>query len=513
MTRSSGLTWAGIVALSVAATTISTAQSIQPRMGEPVEGLGPVDEARFRAGRDEFGRTLVGDDGLGPIFNDSSCSTCHARPRPGGAGSKKVTRFGKAAIGGNAFDPLASLGGSLLQSQTLSPGCQEIVPREADVTTERITTPVFGAGLVEAIPDADIAARETTPPPGVSGRVHHVLPLEAPGVPRVGRFGWKAQVATLLTFSADASLNEMGLTSRFLAAENAPNGDETALALCDTVPDPEDGSDGDGLDRIDRQTAFQRFLGAPPQTPRTGMRGEATFARIGCAECHVTTPYVTGPGPEPALAGRTLKPYSDFLLHDMGALGDGIVQGEAGETELRTTPLWGLRVRAEEALLHDGRATGGTPAENLRVAIAAHAGEAAASATRFGRLRLAAQRNLVDFLLSLGRAEFDYEGDHDVDALDWTLLRLDGRFTGPGASFSADDPGAVADFDADGDFDLVDVAVMQRAATGDLLGTDERARQALGEWAERAAAAGRPLFAHEWGAARVVARRRDSRGH
>jgi Di-haem oxidoreductase, putative peroxidase len=502
MTASRSLTSAGILALWAVAAPLSTAQSIQPRMGEPLEGLGAAEQARFLAGRDEFGRTLVGDEGLGPTFNDSSCSTCHARPRPGGFGSKRVTRFGKAAIDGTPFDPLASLGGSLLQSQTLSPKCQEVVPREADVTAHRLTTPVFGAGLVEAIPDADIAVRATSPPAGVSGRVHLVVPFEAPLLPRVGRFGWKAQVATLLTFSADASLNEMGLTNRFLGAENAPNGDESALALCDTVADPEDGPDSDGLDRIDRQTDFQRFLAAPPQTPRTGMRGEATFAAIGCAHCHVTAPYATGPGPEPALAGRTLKPYSDFLLHDVGALGDGIVQGDAAETELRTPPLWGLRARAVDELLHDGRATGGTPAENLYIAIAAHGGEAAASAARFESLKLSSRRDLVDFLLSLGRAEFDYEGDNDVDSLDWTLLRLDGRFTGPGVFFTADDPGAIADFDADGDFDLVDVATMQRAATGDLLG-GERERQARAERAENAAAAGRSLFQREWGAARV----------
>ncbi len=509
--RPTALEGRGLAPWAVAA-PISTPQSIQPRMGEPLEGLGDAERARFLAGRVEFRRTLLGDEGLGPIFNDSSCATCHAQPRPGGFGTKRVTRFGRAASGGAPFDPLESRGGSLLQSQTLSTKCAEVVPPEADVTAQRLTTPVFGAGLVEAIADADIAVRATSPPPGVSGRVHAVVPLEAPGAPRVGRFGWKAQAATLLTFSADASLNEMGLTNRFLGAENAPNGDESVLALCDTVADPEDGPDGDGLDRIDRQTDFQRFLAAPPQTPRAGMRGETTFAAIGCAHCHVATPYVAGPGPELALAGRTLKPYSDFLLHDVGALGDGIAQGDAAETELRTAPLWGLRVRAVDELLHDGRATGGSPANNVRAAIAAHEGEAAASAARFAELRLANQGNLVDFLLSLGRAEFDYEGDNDVDALDWTLLRLDGRFTGPGAFFTADDPGAVADFDADGDFDLVDVATMQRAATGELLGTEDREQQRRVERAEAAAARGRPVFQRQWGAARVDTRRRGPNG-
>jgi hypothetical protein len=196
----------------------------------------------------------------------------------------------------------------------------------------------------------------------------------------------------------------------------------------------------------------------------------------------------------------------------MGSLGDGIAQGDAVETELRTAPLWGLRARAVDELLHDGRATGGTPASNVSAAIAAHDGEATASAARFAGLRLANQRYLVDFLLSLGRAEFDYEGDNDVDALDWTLLRLDGRFTGPGPHFTADEPGAVADFDADGDFDLVDVAAMQRAATGELLGTEDREQRRRVERAEAAASRGRPVFQREWGAARVAERRRGPNG-
>ncbi len=501
---------AGFPALSAGPGPIPPAPVIQPRMGEPLAGLSAEELVRFLAGRDEFGRTLPSDEGLGPIFNDTSCSTCHSRPRPGGFGSKRVTRFGRAAVGSTPFDPLAALGGSLLQSQALAARCQEVVPPQADVTAERLTTPVFGAGLVEAIPDADIAARAASPPEGVSGRVHHVEPFEAPGVLRVGRFGWKAQVATLLTFSADASLNEMGLTNRFLTVENAPNGDEALLATCDGVADPEDGPDADGLDRIDRQTSFQRFLAPPPQTPRLGMRGEALFERIGCARCHASAPYVTGATPEPGLAGRSLKPYSDFLLHDMGGLGDGIVQGEATEAEQRTPPLWGLRVRAEEALLHDGRATGGTAAENLRAAILAHEGEGAPSVKEFGRLRLANRQRLLDFLLSLGRAEFDYEGDNDVDDLDWVFLRLDGRFTGPGPFFTPDDPGAIADFDADGDFDLVDVATLQRAATGDLLGSNKAERRAR---VKRAVARGRPVFDREWGAARVGAPRTGSSEH
>jgi hypothetical protein len=481
------------------------AQPIQPRMGDPVPGLGAAELNLFQLGRNEFGQTLTAVQGLGPIMNDHSCASCHSRPRVGGFSAKRVTRFGKAAVPPTPFDPLESLGGSLLQAEAISVPCQEVVPPQANVTAQRLTTPVFGAGLVEAIVDGDIQARETSPPPGVSGRAHLVTPLEGPPGLRVGRFGWKAQVATLLTFSADASLNELGLTNRFLTAENAPNGNGTVLALCDSVPDPEDGPDGFGFHRIDRQRDFQRFLAAPPQTPRAGMRGETAFIGVGCAGCHVATPYVTGPSPVPALAGQSIKPYSDFLLHDVGALGDGIVQGQASESELRTPALWGLRVRAEEALLHDGSATGGTPAENVRAAILAHDGEAAAARDRFTTLRPLNQQRLIDFALSLGRAEFDYEGDHDVDAIDFVFLRLDGRFTGPGSFHTPDDPGAVADFDQDGDFDLEDYAAMQRAATGDESGSLEAERIDDAEKVRRAElrALDRPLWDPAWGAARV----------
>src|SRR5690606_1583781 len=160
---------------------------------------------------------------------------------------------------------------------------------------------------------------------------------DEPGAPlRAGRFGWKAQVATVLTFSADAAQNEMGLSNRFLPFDNAPNGDLDLLALCDTVPEPEDGPDEEGLHFIDRITDFQRYIAPPPQTPKSGMTGEAIFISIGCAKCHIPEWTTRNDGDlEDAIRGKTIKPYSDFLLHDMGELGDGIVQGDAMELEMR----------------------------------------------------------------------------------------------------------------------------------------------------------------------------------
>jgi CxxC motif-containing protein (DUF1111 family) len=451
-----------------------TAQEIQPRMGEPVPGLSAPQQARFDAGKLAFEHVFDTPGGLGPIMNDESCAACHSIPGTGGSGAKVVTRFGKA---GPPFDPLERLGGSLLQREAITPECLEFVPPIADVVINRITPSAFGAGLVEAIRPQDITRRQTFPPPGVSGKAHRVHALEDPPEARrkVGRFGWKAQVATLLSFSGDASVNELGFTNRLIPVENAPNGNQHLLKLCDSVPDPEDGPDPEGFDQIDRQTDFQKFLAQPPQTPRSGMPGESLFVSTGCASCHVAEPFVTATNAEPPLNAKTIKPYSDFLLHDMGSLGDGVVQGDATENEFRTPSLWGLRARAKIALLHDGRVTAGTLDENVKNAIAAHDGEGLAAANNFAQLPTTDKDKVVRFLLSLGRAEFDEEGDDDVDDFDWFFLENMGAFTGPGSFFGPDDPQAVADFDQDGDFDLVDFTVMQRAMTGALVSAQERA--------------------------------------
>lgn len=452
----------------------AAAQEIQPRMGEPLPGLTAAQQARFDAGKLAFEHVFDAPGGLGPIMNDESCAACHSAPVVGGSGAKVVTRFGNS---GPPFDPLEELGGSLLQREAIQPECLEFVPPEANVEINRITPSAFGAGLVEAIKPQDITKRETFPPPGVSGRAHRVHALEDPLTARrkVGRFGWKAQVATLLSFSGDASVNELGFTNRLIPVENAPNGNQKLLKLCDDVPDPEDGPDPEGFHQIDRQTDFQKFLAQPPQTPRSGMQGEPLFTSIGCASCHVATSYLTATNAEPPLNGKTIRPFSDFLLHNMGSLADGIVQGDAKEDEFRTPSLWGLHARAKIALLHDGRITAGTMEENVANAILAHDGEGLAAANAFAALSTADKDRVVRFLLSLGRAEFDQEGDDDVDDFDWFFFENTGAFTGPGSFFGPDDPQAVADFDQDGDFDLVDFTVMQRAMTGQLISAQERA--------------------------------------
>ena len=455
------------VALLTAAADTAFAQDLQPRMGSPLPGLTASELDRFTAGRDIFNLTFADPAGGGPIFNDTSCGGCHAQPDAGGGGSINVTRFGK--IDQNGFDPLANLGGSLLQRSSINtPTCDEVIPPEANVTAERMTPPCFGFGLLEGIADADIVFYEQNPPAGISGKVHWVEPLETPGGQlRAGRFGWKAQVATVLSFSGDALNNEMGVTNKLLPSEQIPNGDPLLLAQCDSVADPEDAPDGQGFDAVDRMTDFQRFLAAPPQMPRSGMTGAAIFDNIGCADCHVSTPYVTVAATEAALSNKTIQPYSDFLLHDIGT-GDGIVQGAAEGSEFRTMPLWGLTARAELALLHDGSITGATREQNVDAAILAHENEAAAAKNAYLALSNTDVDHLINFLLSLGQMEFDAESDHDIDEFDWFFAEA--QFTGPTpvTPITADDDAAIHDFDADGDFDLRDVGVFQRAFTGNL---------------------------------------------
>ncbi|MEM7309067.1 MAG: di-heme oxidoredictase family protein [Planctomycetota bacterium] len=442
----------------------------QLRMGEPLRGLSPAQTTAFLNGRTEFDTVLTIADGLGPIFNDSSCSQCHSSPDIGGFSTTFVTRFGKAAVGGSPFDPLDSQGGSLLQEDGIGGPCIEIVPAEADVVVSRTTPHIFGSGLLEAIVDQDIIDLENTPPHGsVSGFAHMVAPIEG-GPMRPGRMGWKGGVATLFTFSADASLNEMGLTSPFFPNENAPNGDASLLgppSNCDTVADPEDPT----LDRINRQTDFQLFLAPPPQTPKSGMLGESLFNAVGCNACHVES-FTTAGHSEGVLNGHVIRPYSDFLLHDMGldalsggdGCGDGIVEGMATEQEMLTRALWGLGQRG--GFLHDGRATGGTFADNIDAAVQDHGGEAAFSRTAYNALTPTEKGQLHDFLASLGRAEFDEDNNNTVDVFDWFFLSSD--FTGPTPTtpILPDDHGAVADVDQDADFDMVDFLVMQRAFTG-----------------------------------------------
>lgn len=367
------------------------------QLGGPVAGLDAARRAEFADGFNVFRQRENAESGLGPVFNDASCIACHGAPAPGGGSRRAVTLFGRVDAAG-AFDPLVHLGGPLLQDRALRPSLRERVPTEANVTARRVTTPLFGAGLIEAIPDAALRTLAATPgkPDGIRGRVSLVRDL-ATGDERVGRFGWKAQHATLVAFSADAFAHELGVTNRFFRADNAPNGDLSRLDSADRVLDPEDDADpASGRADLDRAASYMRLLAAPTRnassTTPEARAGQALFTSLACAACH-TPELRTGPSGIAALANKPVPLYSDLLLHDMGALGDGIAQGSAGPREMRTAPLWGLGRRG--VYLHDGRA--GT----IDAAIRAHAGEAAPARALYVALPATRREQLLAFLRSL----------------------------------------------------------------------------------------------------------------
>lgn len=378
--------------LSVGLLSVSlgrAAAAASTNFGDPLPELTAAQQQAFEDGREEFLAVETVEEGLGPVFNAASCAACHHSPAIGGDSTVVETRFG--TYDHKQFDPLLSGGGSLIQTDGIGPvgDCVfvgETLPPEATVVARRKTTPLFGLGLIEAIPDDALHELAAQQPEAIKGTVHQVKDVGQPTRP--GRFGHKAQAATLLQFSGDAYLNEMGITSSNFAQENCPNGD-CSLLRCDPVPDPED--DGSGVTAF---ADFMRLLAPPPRgaiTPE-GQAGEQVFQRIGCAGCHVPT-WTTGGSSIAAINGVTFHPYSDFLLHDMGGLGDGIEQGQARGTEMRTMPLWGLRVR--ETFLHDGRT------HSLAEAIQAHAGQGQAASDAFGQLSGPEVQQLLEFLQSL----------------------------------------------------------------------------------------------------------------
>lgn len=445
---------AGASALAASLAGAAVEGQLQPLPGDPLPGLTAEERARFDEGRAAFGELLTPARGLGPAFNEFSCALCHREPAAGGSSERRQLLFGRS---GTPFDPLAEWGGPRLHEQATEPGALEYVPSASDVQGFRATPPLFGLGLVERIPDAELEALSARTEPN-AGRVHRVLPREG-GLERAGRYGWKAHAATLASFTAEALRNELGVTNALIPDELAPNGSARVLAACDRVPDPEDdGRDGSGRSRLERLADFQRFLAPPPQTPRAGMAGERVFAALGCAECHHPA-FTTPAGGSAALSGVTFRPYSDFLLHDMGSFSDGIPEGAAGPHAMRTAPLWGLALR--RFLGHDAESTGATAAERAVAAVLRHDGEGATARDAFEALGAADRVALLRFLGSLGRAEFDFDGDGKVGPEDAAEARR--WLERPPARVGPDDRAAIADADADGDLDAADAEALELA--------------------------------------------------
>jgi CxxC motif-containing protein (DUF1111 family) len=364
--------------------------------GAPLAGLTAAEQAAFDAGRGAFNRDATPATGLGPVFNDDSCRACHSGPAPGGGSNRNVTRFGRRVNG--AYDAMTSLGGSLIQSRAVGGGrnggthnfVPETVPPSATLVVQRRTTPLFGLGLVDATPDATfvaLAAAQAARGDGVVGRVNLADNLRA-GMKTVGRFGWKAQVPTLVQFSGDALVNEMGITTPDFPDENCPQGNCAELAF-----NPAPGIN-DGGNTVTTLNNFMQMLAAPARGPQTAdtADGEQIFNSLGCGSCHVAT-LTTGASSIAALDHKAYHPYSDFLLHDMGSLGDGLEMAGANANEMRTEPLWGLRFI--NRYLHDGRAN------TLDQAIAGHDGQARASRDGYSALAADAKAKVLAFLRSL----------------------------------------------------------------------------------------------------------------
>jgi CxxC motif-containing protein (DUF1111 family) len=385
----------GLTILVLLAVVSFRAAAQQPPPGAvPLTGLTPAERQAFDEGNRTFNRSYTMADGLGPVFNDDSCADCH---RNGGATNRTVRRFGRQIRG--SFDAMVESGGSLVQARgigtvTTADGTHnyvgERVPAEATVSTLRRSGAIRGLGLVDAVPDETwlaLADEERAIDPATAGRVN--LALDASGTRTVvGKFGWKAQSPSLRHFAADALLNEMGITSPGFRDEICPQGDCLALGFNPAPALNDDGHDVDAL------TNFMMLLAPPARGTITdaAIAGEGVFFEIGCATCHRPA-LGTGVSAVSALSRVTFYPYSDFLLHDMGGLGDGIVQGQSTGAEMRTAPLWGLR--SATRFLHDNGS------RTIEDAIRRHDGQARGARERFEALDAERFGWLLEFLRSL----------------------------------------------------------------------------------------------------------------
>jgi CxxC motif-containing protein (DUF1111 family) len=464
--------FAAIVAVAFAACVYTSGQSKPGPMdpgvrggpagaGGPLQGLTADETAFFQDGQSRFAEiesvTNGANNGLGPRFNSNQCLSCHAQPNPGGSsppqnpqlavatlnGAKNtvpwfVTQSGpvrearfKKSPGGAADGEVHNL--FVITGRTDAPGCNiaqpDFLPAGDPLSGKngnqniifRIPTPVFGAGLIEAIPDsailANMAADATTKSSlGISGHANAILSGNVNRSANDGtitRFGWKAQNKSLLMFAGEAYNVEMGISNQLFPQER----DETPGCLLNATPEDTlnftpapaatTGSANSAvISDIEAFANFMRML-APPApataTPSTE-NGRSTFAKIGCAQCH-TPSFTTGKmiatgsstHPSVALSNQTANLFSDLLVHHMGeGLADGITQGGAGPDEFRTAPLWGVGQRI--FFLHDGRTS------NLVDAIQAHrshASEANRVIEHFNKLSVKEQQEMIDFLRSL----------------------------------------------------------------------------------------------------------------
>jgi CxxC motif-containing protein (DUF1111 family) len=366
----------------------------------PFEELTPSELAAFIRGDQEFGRRFAANTGLGPIFNNVSCASCHSGDGRGHLDNSLLR------IGSDADEYLQSYGGPQIQHRAISGAEPESVPPGVAISV-RLPPPVFGVGLIESIPAAQILVRadpDDSDGDGISGRPNMVtsavyVPPAEPGGSAgsvLGRFGRKAQTSSLLEQVVEAYHQDMGITSEFRPFENGNPLSTIPHEALDRVIDPEISSA-----TVRAVVHYVRALAPPAPGAESAQRSEGRnqFTVIGCAKCH-TPSMQTGPNVMAALANREVQLYSDLLLHDMGeALADNRPDKGASGREWRTAPLWGLRLVPDFLngigyYLHDGRA------RSVEEAILQHGGEALAARNAFSALAADAKRALLDFVES-----------------------------------------------------------------------------------------------------------------
>jgi CxxC motif-containing protein (DUF1111 family) len=418
---------------------LSAPQPTEAPTGFDNKSNGAVDDVTHQADLAVFDEFETVKAGLGPLYNAQSCRECHQNPTSGGASQVMEVRVGHLGLGRKFQNPEIPIahgkeiirGRNLVNSRAICPSgafpateIQERVPESEKIRTFRLSTNLLGDGFVEAVADStliDLATQQCKGDHGkICGQVLYVPIVEAPGQTRPGRFGWKNQHGSLLSFSGDAYLNEMGITSPLFPDE--------VTNLCNTAEEPNDKVGADGLSDIDRFARFVRATEAPARdreladSPKA-KKGAELFDKIGCDTCHVSTLTTAAAGTQinggkftvpPALGNKAFHPYSDFLLHDVGT-GDGIVipmiehygknmyqtqwknlsleNYQSSANKIRTAPLWGVRMRP--LLMHDGASL------TFRDAILRHGGEAAPVTRRFQRLTRVDREAIIEFLRSL----------------------------------------------------------------------------------------------------------------
>jgi CxxC motif-containing protein (DUF1111 family) len=410
--------------------------------GGAIDGLSPNESAFFTVGQTTFREVDAVPDGLGPRMNMDSCAACHAQPATGGTSPFVNPQVAFAQAGADSVPSFISANGPVREARfvknpdgtadggvhalftiTARTGASGCTLAQPDFATQlrnnnvifRIPTPTFGAGLIEQIPDAAIAANQASNLSeksglGIKGKANfHLAGRTITGMTNnngndgtIARFGWKAQNKSLLLFSGEAYNVEQGITNELFQTER----EETAPCQFAMVPNSVTNTDATTpvqvLSDIERFSIFMRFLAAPTPSPDTPggatsiANGKSLFSGTGCALCH-TPSFTTGNSTVAALRYQTVNLFSDLLVHDMGdGLADGVSQGEAGPREFRSAPLWGLGQRI--FFLHDGRT-----ADLLR-AIQQHSSngsEANGVISRFNNLREGDKQDILNFLRSL----------------------------------------------------------------------------------------------------------------